>query len=127
MSWTSGGEVTQHTHDYGEMRKFFEEADVLVGHNIVMFDVVAVERVLGIKVKARLVDTLALSWYLNYDRMKHGLESYGEDYGVPKPVIKDWHSLTPEDYAHRCDTDVQMNWRLWKSLEIKLGKLYGWK
>jgi DNA polymerase III alpha subunit (gram-positive type) len=109
------------------MRKFFEEADVLVGHNIVMFDVVAVERVLGIKIKAKLVDTLALSWYLNYDRMKHGLESYGEDYGVPKPVIKDWHSLTPEYYAHRCDTDVKINWRLWKSLEIKLGKLYGWK
>jgi len=72
-----------------------------------------------------LVDTLALSWYLNHDRPKHGLEGYGEDYGVPKPVIKDWDSLTPEDYAHRCNEDVRINYRLWVDLQNKLRRLYG--
>jgi len=124
ISWEGPDGNVHHTHDYDEMRKFFTEAKVLVGHNIVRFDIVAVEKVLGIKVKARLIDTLALSWYLNHERIKHGLEGYGVDYGVPKPVIKDWNSLTPEDYAHRCDEDVKINTRLWRDLDIKLNRLY---
>jgi hypothetical protein len=124
ISWMGDDGNVHHTHDYEEMRKFFTEAKVLVGHNIVRFDIVAVEKVLGIKVKARLIDTLALSWYLNHDRIKHGLEGYGVEYGVPKPVITDWNSLTPEDYAHRCDEDVKINTRLWRDLDIKLNRLY---
>ena len=124
LSWMGTDGQVHHTHDYEAMRIFFTEADVLVGHNIIRFDIPAVEKVLGIKVNARLVDTLALSWYLNHDRMKHGLEGYGVDYGVPKPVIDDWNSLTPQQYAHRCDEDVKINSRLWRELDTKLNKLY---
>jgi transposase len=124
LSYSHDGKEVKHTHDYDEMRKFFIETETLVGHNIIRFDIPAVEKVLGIKVNARLVDTLALSWYLNHDRQKHGLEGYGVDYGVPKPVIKDWDSLTAEEYAHRCDEDVKINARLWRDLDIKLNKLY---
>ena len=124
LSWMDNDGKVQHTHDYDAMRIFFEEAPVLIGHNIIRFDIPAVEKVLGVKVKADLIDTLALSWYLNHDRMRHGLEGYGEDYGVPKPVIKDWNSLTPEEYAHRCNEDVKINTRLWRDLDIKLNKLY---
>jgi hypothetical protein len=124
LSWSTDGKEVHHTHDYDEMRKFFTEAKVLIGHNIIRFDIPAVEKVLGVKVKARLIDTLALSWYLNHDRIKHGLEGYGIEYGVPKPVVTDWNSLTPEDYAHRCDEDVKINSRLWRDLDIKLNRLY---
>tara|TARA_R110001599_G_scaffold2705_6_gene14735 strand:- start:2337 stop:4100 length:1764 start_codon:yes stop_codon:yes gene_type:complete len=117
------GEV-KHTHDYDEMRYVLLNSETLVGHNIIRFDLPAVESLLDIKVTARLVDTLALSWYLNHDRPKHGLEGYGVDYGVPKPVIDDWDSLTPEEYAHRCDEDVKINNRLWRDLDMKLNKLY---
>ncbi len=106
------------------MRYVLLNSETLVGHNIIRFDIPAIERVLDIKVTARLVDTLGLSWYLNHERPKHGLEGYGEDYGVPKPVIKDWNTLTPEEYAHRCDEDVKINNRLWRDLELKLNKLY---
>ena len=124
LSWMDNEGNVQHTHDYVAMRIFFEEADILIGHNIIRFDIPQVEKVLGVKIKANLVDTLALSWYLNFDRGSHGLEGYGVDYGVPKPVIKDWNSLTPEEYAHRCNEDVKINTRLWRDLEIKLNKLY---
>jgi hypothetical protein len=124
LSWMDNDGNVQHTHDYVAMRIFFEEADVLIGHNIIRFDIPQVEKVLGVKIKAKLVDTLALSWYLNFDRGSHGLEGYGVDYGVPKPVIKDWNTLTPEEYAHRCNEDVKINTRLWRDLEIKLNKLY---
>jgi hypothetical protein len=124
LSWMDNEGNVQHTHDYDAMRIFFEEAPVLIGHNIIRFDIPAVEKILGIEVKARLIDTLALSWYLNHGRMRHGLEGYGEDYGVPKPVIKDWNTLTPEEYAHRCNEDVKINTRLYRDLDIKLNKLY---
>ena len=124
LSYSHDGKEVKHTHDYDEMRYVLLNTETLVGHNIIRFDIPAIEKVLGIEVKARLIDTLALSWYLNHDRMKHGLESYGEDYGVPKPVIKDWNSLTPQEYAHRCDEDVKINNRLWRDLSMKLGKLY---
>jgi len=124
MSWSNDTGEVKHTHDYDEMRYVLLKSKTLIGHNIIRFDIPAIEKVLGIKVKARLIDTLALSWYLHHDRMKHGLEGYGEDYGVPKPVIKDWNTLTPQEYAHRCDEDVKINNRLWRDLSMKLDKLY---
>ena len=112
------------THDYDEMRTFFTQADTLVGHNIIRYDIPLVEKLLDIKVTANLVDTLALSWYINHDRIRHGLEGYGNDYGVPKPKIDDWDNLTPEEYAHRCEEDVKINVRLYKELDTYLSYLY---
>jgi DNA polymerase I-like protein with 3'-5' exonuclease and polymerase domains len=106
------------------MRTFFEQSDTLIGHNIIRFDIPVVNKVLGIKVKAKLVDTLALSWYVNHTKPKHGLETYGEYYNVKKPEVTDWVNLTQEEYAHRCNEDVKINSRLWRDLDIKLSKLY---
>ena len=124
LSYSDDAKTVHHTHDYNEMREFFATRETLVGHNIIRFDAPAVQKILGIKIKARMIDTLGLSWYINHTRMKHGLEGYGEEYGVPKPVIKDWDNLTPEEYAHRCDEDVKINTRLWRDLILKLNKLY---
>ena len=124
LSYSDDGKTIHHTHDYDEMREFFATRKTLGGHNIVRFDAPAVEKILGIKIEARMIDTLALSWYINHGRMKHGLEGYGEEYGVPKPVIKDWNTLTPQEYAHRCDEDVRINVRLLRDLDLKLNKLY---
>ena len=124
VSWSDDlGKTVNSTHDYDEMREVFK-VDTLVGHSIVRFDIPAVEKVLDIKVKARLIDTLAVAWYVDHNRGKHGLESYGEDYGIPKPKITDWQSLTPQQYAHRCEEDVKINSKLWKTLDKKLNKLY---
>ncbi len=120
---TPSGHIVS-THDYHEMREFFKSSSVLVGHNIIRYDIPLVERILGIKVTASLVDTLALSWYVNHDRLRHGLQGYGEDFGVPKPEIDDWDNLTPEEYAHRCEEDVKINHRLYKQLNETLDFLY---
>ena len=124
VSWMDDNGDVQYTHDYVAMRIFFEEAHTLIGHNIVRYDIPAVEKILGVKITAHIVDTLALSWYINHDRGSHGLEGYGEDYGVPKPKITDWESLSLEEYAHRCNEDVKVNTRLWRDLNSKLNKLY---
>jgi DNA polymerase III epsilon subunit-like protein len=113
-----------YTHDYDEMRDLFLNSKLLIGHNIIRYDVPVLEKLLGIKIKARLIDTLALSWYLNHNRLVHGLESYGEDYNIPKPKIDDWSSLSLEEYANRCIEDVKINNRLWSDLKTKLLSIY---
>jgi len=124
LSWEDDYGKIQSTHDYDDMRKFFEQSKTLIGHNIIRFDIPVAEKVLGIKIKAKLVDTLALSWYVNHTKPKHDLETYGEYYNVKKPEVTDWVNLTKEDYAHRCKEDVKINSRLWRDLDIKLSKLY---
>lgn len=112
------------TTNYDNMRSFFLNAKVLVGHNITLWDIPQVERLLGIKITAKLVDTLALSWYLYPDRVLHGLESWGEDFGVPKPKIDDWYNLSAEEYIHRCTEDVKINTKLWEKMWAYLNLMY---
>jgi hypothetical protein len=113
------------TTDYEKMRSFLKKAKVLVGHNIIRFDIPVLERLLGIKIKAKFVDTLALSWYLYPERIKHGLEGWGEDFGVPKPPIDDWDNLPIEEYINRCSEDVKINLQLWQKQWKYLLDLYG--
>lgn len=119
-----GGEGKS-TTSYENMRKFFTKADVLIGHNITRWDVPNVERLLGIKTTAKIVDTLALSWYLEPDRPKHGLESYGEDFGIPKPPVYDWDNEHTDVYLERCEEDVKINTKLWDKQWKQLLRLYG--
>ena len=116
LSYTSDGKNYNTLFDYQDMRDLILSQRGLIGHNIVRYDAPLLEKILGIKITARLFDTLPMSWVLNYNRPKHGLESFGEDFGVPKPVIDDWQNLTREEYAHRCTEDVKINWLLWQDL-----------
>lgn len=119
---TSDGVMS--TADYSEMRAVLTKAKKLVAHNGIRYDAQVIKKLLGIDITKKVVDTLALSWYLNFDRIRHGLEWYGVDYGVPKPVITDWENLTYEEYQHRCEEDVKINTKLWKDLKRKLDILY---
>ena len=95
--------------NYEEIKNFVLSQEVLVGHNIVRYDIPVLEKILNITIQARLIDTLALSWYLYPVRTKHGLESWGDDLGVKKPFISDWNNLSIGDYIHRCESDVEIN------------------
>ena len=127
LSWTDDGITYQSTNDYDKMREVLYAADTkFVAHNAIRHDLPLFNKILGTDLTYKsFIDTLALSWYLNFDRPKHGIESYGIDYGIPKPVVEDWNNLTYEQYQHRCEEDVKINWRLWKDLEAKMLKLYG--
>jgi hypothetical protein len=124
MSWSNDFGEVRSTYDYDEMRHVLLNSPTLIGHNIIRYDIPVVEKILGIKIVSRLIDTLGLSWYLNHWKTKHGLSEYGLEYGVPKPSIDDWENLTPEDYKHRCQEDVRINNVLWDKLSYKLRKLY---
>lgn len=108
-----------------EINKFLDNEIILVMHNGICYDKSALNH-FGYDVsKVHFVDTLALSWYLDLNREKHGLEAYGEEAGVPKPVITDWSSLTQEDYDNRVQEDVKIQLYVYKKLKGMFEELYG--
>ena len=87
---------------------------------------VAFNRILGVPMEYnKWVDTLALSWFFDPDRPKHGLDSYTQEAGVSKPTVEDWENVTKEQMEERCGNDVLLTWFVWKKFEEKLGELYG--
>tara|TARA_R110001592_G_scaffold152967_1_gene380958 strand:+ start:1245 stop:3092 length:1848 start_codon:yes stop_codon:yes gene_type:complete len=116
LSFSSDGTEVFTLYKYDLIIDFLRRQKVLIGHNIIRYDIPVIEKILGLKIKAKLYDTLPMSWVMNTDRPKHGLESFGVDFGVPKPPITDWVNLSPEEYKHRCEEDVKINCKLWHNL-----------
>ena len=70
----------------------------IIGHNFIRFDAVALKMILQISLHhIRLIDTLGISWYLYPDRIRHGLDEWGEDLGIQKPPIDNWKGITIEE------------------------------
>lgn len=121
-SWGEKGTLT----DYEDIRSFFSQEDVYyVGHNIRRWDLPNLGRVVGVETPRLVVDTLFLSFYVNHNRRRHGLEDYGVEFGVPKPKIIDWEGQTLSEYIHRCEQDVEINYKLFEQQLTKLKKIYG--
>lgn len=108
------------------MRELLLGVDFIVGHNWSRWDIVHLERLLEIKVKAKIIDSLALSWYLFFERgpKEHNLDAWGQTLGIEKPKIIDWHGLDLAEYIRRCEEDVKINTRLWLTQWNKLLKIY---
>lgn len=99
VAWTEDGENYNHTNDRNKIKEILLDPETLiVCHNAIRYDLPVFNKLLGTNLNyTKFIDTLALSWYLNFDRSSHGLESYGVDYGVPKPKVDDWEGLTKKE------------------------------
>lgn len=73
-----------------------KETDEIIGHNFIRFDSQIVEKLCNITIKARIIDSLALSWYLYPQEKVHGLEEWGNRLGISKPKITDFLGLSKE-------------------------------
>ena len=122
-----GNLKTWSTTDYDEMREFFSRDIIRVGHNITLYDERAVEICLGIDTsnnRETIIDTLALSWYLYPEHIKHSLEEWGVRVGTDKVKIGDWKNLTSEQYIERCEVDTKINFTIWEMFFSDLKKIY---
>lgn len=110
--------------DYKDIQAFLDTAPTLVMHNGATYDI-PVLKYFGFNTKSiTLIDSLFLSWYLEPDRTKHGLESYGVDFGIAKPKIDDWENLTQEDYNHRVLEDCEIQYKLFYRQKEYLEHIY---
>ena len=120
------GHIQVHTV-YDDIRSFLgslRDSDRIIGHNFIRYDWPVLSRILKVETKAFIVDTLALSWYLYPDVVKHGLEQWGERFGIAKPKIDDWENLDIGEYCRRCVEDVKINTMLWEKQSEYLSNLY---
>lgn len=108
-----------------EIQELLSKPTILIMHNGICYDKNALKHFGYDLSNVQFVDTLALSWYLDLNRDKHGLEDYGVEFGVPKPEIVDWESLTQEDYDNRVQEDVKIQIRTYKKLKSMFEELYG--
>ena len=118
------GENIKSITNHEDMKEWLLAQDILIGHNIMLWDIPQLERVLDIKITAKIVDTLGLSWYLYPERKLHGLEWWGLDLGYEKPKVTNWDNEPLEVYVHRCESDVEINLRLWAKQQAYLASLY---
>lgn len=98
---------------------YLQSCDVLIGHNILEYDLPLIEKLHGIKFNGTKVDTLIMSRLLNPKRFlppnakdrkagPHGLYAWGVRCGIDKPEHDDWENFSPE-MMHRCAEDVSIN------------------
>ncbi len=134
----SDGTNTVLYKDSKEWLQVLEDADVLIGHNIIQYDIPAIQQLYPtFKPKGKVVDTLILCRMLYPDILdrdfkkkwegmpiqlygRHSLEAYGFRLGYTKrhAGLEDFSVLTDE-LAERCICDVELNRKLWARLQPK--------
>jgi len=116
----SGTVVTYVEGQWPEFNKAIAQAEEVIGHNIMGYDIPVCERLLGTDfTKVAIVDTLVMSRLANPQRDAHSLAYWGEQLGYPKGDYNDWTQYTPEMVEY-CKQDVDVNEQVYKRLLIEL-------
>jgi DNA polymerase-1 len=105
-----------HSSGKAEFLSYAATVKKWIGHHFLGFDAPVLNRLCNLSIGPEdVIDTLVLSRLFDSTRDKHSIESYGEEFGIPKQgtSISDWSVLTPEMEA-RCVSDVQINLRLYR-------------
>lgn len=125
MSYCKGDKI-ETTTDYSDMLHLLTTSDLVIGHNICRFDIPVLEKLLGFTYRGIKIDTLSLSWYLFPSRVKHGLEDWGLEFGFPKVKVEshEWVGANMPLMIDRCETDVEINKRVWNKQRMLLNELY---
>lgn len=141
--------VTVHRSDKGginEALRLLEDADRIIGHNIMDFDIPGIQKIYGAwSPKGQVIDTLVLSRLIwpeiktqDFANIKakgfpgflvgrHGLEAWGHRLGFNKgdyskemkaQGLDPW-AVVNDSMVNYCINDVNLNLRLWQLIESK--------
>ena len=92
------------------------QAQEVIGHNIIGYDIPACEKLLGTDFSAcKITDTLVMSRLADPQREAHSLGHWGEKLGYPKGDYSDWTHYT-HDMLLYCEQDVNVNEQVYKAL-----------
>jgi len=97
------------------------EASLIVGHNVIGYDLLHARRLLGVPVRREIVrDTLVMSRLANSARKDiakapHSIEAWGSRFGHPKVKHEDWSQFSP-DMQRRCEEDTFIGFMALKAI-----------
>lgn len=132
-------------HQIPDMLKFMDTCPVLIGHNTISYDFLALEKLYGYKYKGKKIDTVILSRLLYPNRMlpkkllddikakrseglfvrtpgPHSVASWGYTLGLGKVDYEDWEEFD-EQMLHRCEMDVRIQVLIFNKLRARLKEL----
>ena len=96
--------------------KLLEQADTLIGHNIIGFDLPVLEKLYNFKYEGKIIDTLVMSRLYNPVRENgHSLKTWGYRLGVPKQEQPEFNNYSPV-MLNYCEQDVILNEAVYKYL-----------
>jgi DNA polymerase-1 len=93
-------------------KEAFDNAKLLIGHNVCGFDELILKKLFNYKIKktTKVRDTLVMSRILNYRRFGddgHSLDVWGRFLGFPKQEFNDWSQYSPKMLEY-CLNDVDL-------------------
>ena len=92
-------------------------AKVLIGHNIIGFDLQILKRLHNFVYRGKVIDTLVMSRLYNPVRENgHSLKTWGYRLGVPKQEQPEFDNYTPQ-MLNYCVQDVKLNEAVYKFLQ----------
>jgi len=110
-----------------EAKNFLRSADTLIGHNIYGYDIPAIQQVLGWEPdwdKQKVVDTLVLSWMVDYKRPGgHSLKNLGALLKCPKDDYQDGFDNYNDNMLRYCIQDVRSNEKVFRYLAQECNKI----
>lgn len=99
------------TDDQEEKQRFLDFAQSVklwIGHNCIGYDNPVLSSLIDFEIPLeKCIDTYIISQLIDFSRESHSIESYGEEFGLPKINFEDFSKYTPEmeDYCAR-DVDI---------------------
>lgn len=124
-------------HQIQDMLEFMSQQKVLIGHNIIGYDLPALKKLYGFEFKGTVVDTLIMSRLLYPTRVvppnvtreyreagervpgPHSVASWGYTLGIGKIHHEDWTTFSNE-MLERCIFDVAIQVKLFQHLRQKM-------
>ena len=113
--------VTLEMPSKADVESLLEGVTEVIGHNIIGYDIPALEKILGVSFdNVKVTDTLVMSRLYNPSlEGGHSLGKWGERLKFPKGDYNDWTALTP-DMVEYCKQDVRVTERVYEVLMDKL-------
>jgi DNA polymerase I-like protein with 3'-5' exonuclease and polymerase domains len=126
-NWFPARDGNVFTHGKGGLQPLIDEADVIVGHNILGFDGPVLSRIWDIRIPVRKVrDTLVMSRLWNPQlEGGHSLRMWGQRLGDFKEEFTDFDGGFTPEMAKYCQQDVHVTTLLYDKLDAEL-KDYGY-
>ena len=108
-----------------ELTKYLGTADVLIGHNIISYDLNVLKLLLNwdYKKDVKIIDTMLVSQLNNFKREgKHSLKAWGVKLGDDKLDFSDFSQYTDEMKTYMIQ-DINLNHKVYKALQAECKSL----